>query len=142
MSACKFKKQSVVKKDNAGFTLIELMVVMAIISIAYSLVGPNLLQSYENIQARAEVRELNETIKKLSYKAFLTGKEIDIALENNVVRYNFTKNDKQIKLNYRYLRFPAQQLKVSSSGFIDQVSFITLIDNISEEVSLDFVNSL
>ena len=70
-----------------GFTLIELMVVMAIMSVAFSLIGPNLMKVYEKAKYQSESIELREILKRISNKAFLNGRAVSLEFFENQMQY-------------------------------------------------------
>jgi prepilin-type N-terminal cleavage/methylation domain-containing protein len=58
-----------------GFTLIELMIVMAIVSLLLGLVGPLAINNLEKANAKQELLTIKNWLTKISYRAFHTGKE-------------------------------------------------------------------
>ena len=57
-----------------GFTLLEVMIVMAIVGLLMALVGPLTIKSHEKTQAKAELLTLQNWIRGNSYRAYATGK--------------------------------------------------------------------
>ena len=56
------KKGSLMKRSQAGFTLLEMMIVVAIMGILVGLIAPNLFQQ----MARAEIRVAESDLKTIS----------------------------------------------------------------------------
>jgi prepilin-type N-terminal cleavage/methylation domain-containing protein len=74
------------QKNVSGFSLIELMVVMAIMAVLMSLSG-GLMQKSINQQARqVELEQVSQLFKKLSYKAYYGGGAIQVRLEKNQMK--------------------------------------------------------
>ena len=128
--------------NSRGFTLIELMVVMAIIAVAYSLVGPNLFNVYKKMQGQAELREFKNTLNKLSYKSFINAREIKLQLNNSSIKYSYVDDPKSISITMEYVRFPKQVIIFSSAGFTNISSFSIEINQQISNIPLDEINSL
>ncbi|MFT5755304.1 MAG: prepilin-type N-terminal cleavage/methylation domain-containing protein [Alteromonadaceae bacterium] len=76
-----------------GFTLIELMIVMSIVALLMSLVGPLTIKSYEKVKAKEEVSTLKNWIKGNSYRSFATAKQGIMALSQNTITFRFADDD-------------------------------------------------
>lgn len=64
-----------------GFTLLELVVVLAILGLATALAAPNILRSVETWQARAELDRLVEQVRGLPATARSRGERLRIDTE-------------------------------------------------------------
>jgi prepilin-type N-terminal cleavage/methylation domain-containing protein len=128
--------------NSKGFTLIELMVVLAIISVAYSLVGPNLFNTYKKMQGQAELKEFKDTLNKISYKSFINAREVVLQLNDRSVKYRYIDEPKFITMTMEYVRFPKQEIIFSSAGFTNVSSFSIEINQQLSNISLDEINSL
>ena len=100
-----------------GFSLIELMVVLLLMSLLMTIVGPFATQSLNRVQAKSELIELKQWLKKQQAKAFLQGKIIRITLDGNVVM----QSDSAVA-TFKFLSFPAQSITIGANGFIDEVA--------------------
>lgn len=115
------KIQSTQKKAK-GFSLIELMVVMAIMAVLMSLSG-GLMQKSINQQARqVELEQVRQLFKKLSYRAYYGGGAIQVRLE---------KNQMQIIHVADTLKFSDEEIEVKEEG--DQNIDNQSIDNQDSE---------
>lgn len=111
---------------QAGFSLIELMVVMAIMAVLMSLSG-GLMQKSINQQARqVELEQVSQLFKKLSYKAYYGGGAINVRLENQQMQLS-NPIDKQLindennsieYIEFDELVFVAQDYTISAKGII------------------------
>ena len=61
---------SIMHNDQNGFTLLELMVVMILVSLAVSIVGPRLYGAFDNYRADAEERAFLELVESIGYHSF------------------------------------------------------------------------
>lgn len=69
--------------NTNGFTLIELIVVMLIMSIVLSLVGPLTLRMLDRAESQSEFISFKNSIKKVSYMAFASATEYSFQLDKN-----------------------------------------------------------
>lgn len=66
-----------------GFSLIELMVVMAIMAVVMSLSGGLLQNSINQQERHVELEKVRQLFKQLSYNAYYQGKEYTVRLEES-----------------------------------------------------------
>lgn len=142
---CSLFQQQVIQKNTSGFSLIELMVVMAIMAVLMSLSG-GLMQKSINQQTRQiELEQITQIFKKLSYRAYYGGGAINVRLEKNqmqithvldVTRFsdeereqntnnqsidNRGSEDQEVEIeiiDFEQLTFVAQEYNVSSKGIV------------------------
>ncbi|WDE03953.1 type II secretion system protein [Thalassomonas viridans] len=145
-----------------GFTLIELIIVMAIVGLLMGLVGPLTVKGYEKIQAKEEQLTLINLLRANSYRSFAAGKPGMFSLDKNSINFRYlNRNDAAggrilaveppdevtISSNnglagsepivaaseFKYLTFLPQVLQVNSFGLISPAQ-ITLSINGKEQV--------
>ena len=68
------------KSNFHGFTLIELMVVMAIVALLLTMVGPLAINAVDKANAKQEMLTMKNWLRKISYRAFATGKQYQLKL--------------------------------------------------------------
>lgn len=90
------------RRSNSGFTLIELIVVMAIMVIVISLVSPSMFRAYEKIQAQAEIKTMVSIFKSTGVSAFLTQTSHSIQCSDCDVSVSPTKKS----FRFKYIVFP------------------------------------
>lgn len=142
---CGLFQQQVFQKKVSGFSLIELMVVMAIMAVLMSLSG-GLMQKSINQQARqVELEQVRQLFKKFSYQAYYGGGAIQVRLEKNQMQIshvvdaikfsdkereenannqridNQSSENKEVEIqiiDFEQLTFVAQNYNVSSKGIV------------------------
>lgn|SRR5690554_2991003 len=70
-----------------GFTLVELMVVMAIAALMVGVVLPMGARMFDTMQYRDAVRQLNQAAGSARYQAITRGAAMDLVLEPDTGRY-------------------------------------------------------
>ena len=71
----------------AGFTLLELMVVMAIMASIAVLSGPRLAQLYDTMRYQAAVREVSTSLAATRYQAISRGQPVDLVIDASSGEY-------------------------------------------------------
>jgi prepilin-type N-terminal cleavage/methylation domain-containing protein len=118
-----------------GFTLIELIIVMSIMTIIISIVGPLSLNMIDKAQAQSEYIQLKNELKKISFLAFASASSHELTFSNK--QLILTKGLKNKKVyNFDYLSFSPQSIAFNSHGypFPENLSVSFLKKN--EEVNL------
>lgn len=62
----------------AGFSLVELLVVLALASILIALVGPLGFESVERVRTQSEVVAIQRWYNRMGYSAFIRGQSIEV----------------------------------------------------------------
>ena len=70
-----------------GFTLLELMVVLVIAGLLFSLSGPSVKAMYDTMQYRDAVREIVSAAKNGRRDAFAEGRPVDLLIDTDRNRY-------------------------------------------------------
>jgi prepilin-type N-terminal cleavage/methylation domain-containing protein len=112
-------------RQQLGFTLIELMIVMSIVALLLSLVGPMAIQNLEKAEAKQEMLMMKNWLKKISYRASATGQQHQLKLSGKqaelcmiVTGQNETTSHIIITKTFNSLFFKPQQLTYSTKGFV------------------------
>lgn len=121
-----------------GFTLIEVLIVLAIVTIAITIVAPNLMRTYEKVQVQAEIKMMTETLKDVGLKAFLSqtpqsvvmkGRDMVILPSKNTVHFSkfVFPHDEEICFNTKGA--PNQtRVHIQSNDQLQEVPFKTCLD--------------
>ena len=108
-------------KNSLGFSLIELMVVMAIIATLMGLTGGLLTKTVSQQERQVEVEQTIQLFKQLSYQAFYQGVEINVQLKSNQIL--ITKANSQEILTFKHLTFVEQEYRISTQAVIIPATF-------------------
>jgi general secretion pathway protein H len=74
-------------QSQAGFTLLELMAVMALMALLLGLVMPSLLRSWEREKDRATLRELTAALRAARSEAVTKSRQVRLFLDLKSGRY-------------------------------------------------------
>ncbi|NMP32945.1 type II secretion system protein [Thalassotalea sp. M1531] len=108
------------KGKHVGFTLIELMIVMSIVALLMGMVGPIAFNSLDKAKAKQEMLTLKVWFRKVSARAYQTGKNHTIELNGKKI-FLYVENVLQPieQTSFESLFFQPQQLKYNDKGFVD-----------------------
>lgn len=123
-----------------GFTLVELTIVMIIVTLLLSMVGPLAIEQVEKVQVKNEYKTFQRLIKNLSNKAYLTGDSFVLLLTGNKLSIKKAHSDKQILIEYKYLVFKSANLTINTKGYIDPDRLDIYLNN--REVHESFSKSI
>jgi prepilin-type N-terminal cleavage/methylation domain-containing protein len=101
---------------SGGFTLVELLIVMAIMSLILSIVGPLTVKMVDKAQAQSELITLKNAIHKLSYKAFASATPYTLTLNSKILRLESERSTPSIH-RFEYLSFSDQVITFNSRGY-------------------------
>ena len=126
-----------------GFTLIELMIVVAIMSVLLMLIGPNLFNTYQKAQYSTDEIKLKESLKKLSYKSFVNGREMLIRLDKGTLYYQYNDEyDREKKIEFDHIEFSQQGFYFTKHGFSTVAEVKLLAGSQRKAISLEELNPL
>ncbi|WP_369621719.1 type II secretion system protein [Pseudoalteromonas distincta] len=120
-----------------GFTLMELMVVMTIITLLTGLVGPLAINSLDKAEAKSELLTLKNTLRKVSYRAYILQSPTDMVFKGSEITINFTKSSYEpIKVSNKVLFFKEQTLHFNSYGFVQPLKLQVTYRDQNQELDL------
>ena len=111
-------------EKNRGFTLIELMVVMAIVALLLTMVGPLAINAVDKANAKQEMLNMKNWLRKISYRAFATGNSYQLKLTGKKAElFVIDENDEKlqpplISKTLDALFFKPQILTYNPKGFV------------------------
>lgn len=107
-------------KRNLGFTLIELMIVMAISALLVGMVGPLAMNSVDKANARQELLTVKNWLNKVSHRSFYTGETHILKLTGKQVSL-YRADDQQAPIASKVfddIFFQPQTLIFNNKGFV------------------------
>jgi len=107
------KKILWLRNNSPAFTLIETILVIVIAGFVVSLVAPNLIKTYEKVQAAAEEQKLVDVLSSVQMKSFLRKTQYQIVLDKNTLLINGTP----VNVNFEYINFSPLKLIFDENGF-------------------------
>lgn len=118
---------------KVGFTLIEVMVTMILVSLLLSFVGPYSISQIEKIQRKADSIQVKRWLMGRMYWSFISGNASTVEFSNSEVKH-FTLNTTGEKMlletkQFKSLRFPSQLLLINQYGVSTSSSFKTLMND-------------
>ncbi|MBU2891946.1 type II secretion system GspH family protein [Colwellia sp. D2M02] len=105
----------------SGFSLIELMVVMAIISILMGMTGGLVTKTVAQQERQVELEKVKHLFKQLSYRAFYEGLPFQVTLQENKIQ--ITQNEQQQVISFKQLVFVPQDYSISTKAVITPTTF-------------------
>lgn len=114
---------------NNGFSLIELMVVLVIISLFMSIIGPEVFKMIDSSEARSEKSKLFNISEKAKIKAFASRKRIKILTSGNFLKIYSGKKDEKV-FEFKHLSFPDGEIDVNENGFFEKSSLVFKLNGI------------
>lgn len=123
-------------KLEAGFSLIELLVVISIMAAIMALVGPLTVRSVESAQAQTELVSIERWINGWGRKAFLTGSVISVEARNGQLIAETDGESIDVRALELWQPVESLQIEFSSAG-LPSVTRIELVSgNVSRTVSI------
>tara|TARA_R110000737_G_scaffold34013_2_gene52291 strand:+ start:10741 stop:11172 length:432 start_codon:yes stop_codon:yes gene_type:complete len=120
---------------SRGFTMIELLTVITIMSLLITLVGPTSINFLAKAQAQAEFIQLKNDLKKISYLSFVSATVHQIDFNQN--QGSVIKNQKKTTtLRYEHISFAQQQVRFNSRGYPSPEILMVNFANKSKEINL------
>jgi prepilin-type N-terminal cleavage/methylation domain-containing protein len=118
--------------DNTGFTLLELLVVMALFGLLAGVAVPRMWAGVEAVAADAEKRTLVEMASQVTLHAFLRHESRTLVFENRSVH----SPDGIAWIVFDYIAFPRQQIHWNTRGFPDARTLDYTIRGRTEHLAL------
>ncbi|WP_010361429.1 prepilin-type N-terminal cleavage/methylation domain-containing protein [Pseudoalteromonas citrea] len=100
-------------RKTRGFSLIELMVVLAIMGVVMSLTGGLVFKAFEKNKRHVELQRIKQTFKVYSYKSFYTGANIKIKLRDNQAIITNMVDDSTKIMMFDSLNFVSDTFSIS-----------------------------
>ncbi|TMO67098.1 hypothetical protein CWC18_01435 [Pseudoalteromonas aurantia] len=133
---CHFKVHSRVAKTK-GYTLIELMIVLSLIALTLSVIGPFSIQSIERASAKSEMLELKQQIKNIGNKAFLHGQAYKLVTKRHSVVLSKLNGNVVWTQEFKYLSFTPLVITFNTQGYAIPGIFTVNFKNTTKRLNLN-----
>nr|WP_286235932.1 type II secretion system protein [Thalassotalea sediminis] len=110
-----------------GFSLIELVVVMAIMSVIMGLTGALLTKSVSQHKKQVEIEKVRQLFKQLGYKAFYNGNTIRVELRENI--FEIIQLDNSEIISFEELTFVPNSFHINTSAVVTPQTFSIISDD-------------
>jgi prepilin-type N-terminal cleavage/methylation domain-containing protein len=121
-------------KAKLGFTLLELLVVMAIMGLSLTLVGPLVFDQVDKTKANAELKQLEVLLHATASSAYLSGQTVQMNFDGKVLQRATGK--KTVTTEFNYLFFKPVQFEINSNGQIPELQLHLTANRKSVELDL------
>jgi len=99
-----------------GFTLVELLVVLAILGFIVALVGPLTVDRLDKARAQEEWLVLNRTVRGLTFRAFADGRGVELRGEGARLQWTAAGHEaRALELAHLFFDEP-QVVRINPSG--------------------------
>ncbi|HCV02406.1 MAG: hypothetical protein CMK63_10305 [Pseudoalteromonadaceae bacterium] len=100
-----------------GFTLIELIIVLSIVSLLLSVVAPISVKAVDKSAARTELLETRNWIKSIAFQSFIESRAYRLELKDDTLSLYSLDEQEIIKTKkLESLRFEAQWVNFNKNG--------------------------
>ena len=108
-----------------GFTLVELLVVLAILGFVIALVGPLTVDRIDKARAQEEWLVLDRTVRGLAFRAFADGRDVELRGEGT--RFTWKLGDAEARsLDLAHLFFDSPQVVLINPNGVAEPGSLTL----------------
>ena len=122
-------------KKAAGFSLIELMVVMAIMAIVMGLTGGLVTKAVDQQTRQVELQKVRQLFKRLSYQAYYSGFPINVRMQGSEI--TITVNQQVSSMQFEQLVFSPNDYLVATNSLVTPNSYKILRPDTIQEYKLE-----
>ena len=103
-------------KKKQGFSLIELMVVMAIMALLLALTGGLVVKNVDQQKRLVERQKVHQLFKSLSYQAYYRGQPITVRAEGKTLY--ILQNNNQSTIEFEQLLFKRESYRITTTAVV------------------------
>ncbi|CAM3839398.1 MULTISPECIES: prepilin-type N-terminal cleavage/methylation domain-containing protein [Pseudoalteromonas] len=102
---------------SRGFTMVELLVVLVLIGLLSSFVGPMVISQVEKTEAKIEAAQILKLFENASQTAFWLNERVLFRTEaNNILVVREISGKQIVKKEFRVLRFKTGEIEIGATG--------------------------
>lgn len=109
-----------------GLSLVELLIVMALMGLVLSLVGPLGMKQIERSEAVYESMQLQQLLNKAVQDAYVQATPIELKLDGKRLVSSDGSNT-LLDQSFSHIFFPRQQVQINRNGFSSQPQISALV---------------
>jgi prepilin-type N-terminal cleavage/methylation domain-containing protein len=102
--------------QQRGFTLVELLVVFAILGLLIALVAPLGVRQMDKARAQEEWLVLQRTVEGLAFRAFAKGTEVDLAARGEELAWRTGDGPRRVLALKQLFFDPSQSVHIDAHG--------------------------
>ena len=99
-----------------GFTLVEILIVIAILGLLVGLVGPITVERMRKAQAQVEWIEVERGLRDLGFRAFAEGREVELRADGMELRWRVAGEPEQARALKYWFFGPPQRVRIDANG--------------------------
>jgi len=122
---------------HSGFSLMELMVVMAIMSIVMGLTGGLVTKTVEQQTRQVELQKVRQLFKRLGYHAYYNGYPISLRMQASTI--TIIENNQQTNIDFEQLVFSPNDYIISNNSSVTPTKYKVLWNNTIQEFTIQSV---
>ena len=123
-----------IKLKPSGFTLIELMIVVLIMTLGAGLIGPLSLKELNKSRAKIEYLELRNTLKIMTTQAYARGFGYQVVLAEKNMTIKSSIGEKAY--TYEYITLPRLSFYINSNGFPSVNNLMIIVGKKQQTLSM------
>ena len=123
-----------IKCKPSGFTLIELMIVVLIMTLGAGLIGPLSLKELNKSRAKIEYLELRNTLKIMTTQAYARGFGYQVVLAEKNMTIKSSIGEKAY--TYEYITLPRLSFYINSNGFPSVNNLMIIVGKKQQTLSM------
>lgn len=124
-------------KKQQGFSLMELMVVMAIMAIVMGLTGGLVTKTVDQQTRQVELQKVRQLFKRLGYHAYYNGYPISLRMQESTI--TITENSQQTTINFEQLVFSPNDYTISTNSSVTPNKYKVLWNSTIQEFTIQSV---
>jgi type II secretion system protein H len=124
------------RRQKAGITLVELLVVLIIVGLLASLVSPVMYRQIEKGRAEAEFMTLRSQLRGISATAFARGRPVEVEVKDRRLSWSVEGLSSRA-VEFKHLEFMPQVIVISKNGLADHGSISVKMPQTTRDIPLN-----
>jgi prepilin-type N-terminal cleavage/methylation domain-containing protein len=126
-----------ISSKTSGMTLVELLIVFAILGLLVSLVGPAAYRQVERTRAQEEWLTLGRAVRDLAFESYMSGRQTRVQFSGTKMQWSAEPGVSR-QLLFEHIFFdPSLSIMISESGVYDRSAVTVIQRGRRRELSLN-----